>query len=360
MKVSALIVTYNQERYVAEAIESALRQQASFPYEIVISEDCSTDGTREIVRAYEAGNPGRIHVLYSARNLGGVENFVAAWHACRGEYVALLEGDDYWTSEDKIQKQAQFLDAHPQCAMCVHGVTEIYEDSDREPVSWISPQQQAILVMEDLLLDNFVYSCSAMLRRRVFHDFRPWVYDFSVSDVPLWVEAARHGAIGFIPEFLGVYRVHSGGVWSGKDVPYQVEQTIELYEQLNRDLHGAYEHVLRRTLARFEGQLALERAGVPADAPVCVLSGGDDELLKLYRPARHLGERAAASDEDAIRLLEEQVAGGWQYLLVPQPGLSWLESSPNFLAHARSYHRLIHRSPKSMVFALGRRVEGKG
>jgi glycosyltransferase involved in cell wall biosynthesis len=313
VKVSALITTYNQERYIAEAIESALRQRTNFPYEIVISEDCSTDGTRGIVRSYEAAQRDRIRVLYSHTNLGGVENFVAAWHDCRGRYIALLEGDDYWTSDLKLQKQVDFLDAHPECSMCSHGVTEVYQDGSREPVSWIDPSRLSVSDLEDLLLDNFVYSCSAMLRREVFSDFAPWVYTFSLSDVPLWIQAAGHGKIGFIPEFLAVYRVHEGGVWSGKDAIYQVEQTIELYERLDAELGYRYSAVLGRVLRRFRAQLACEQARIPSEASVVVVGNGDAELLKLYRPAQYLRTHPRESESEA---LARCAAAGASFLLV--------------------------------------------
>src|SRR5918994_3606750 len=105
MKVSALIITYDHERYIADAIDGALRQETNFDYEIVISEDCSTDETRAIVREYAADHP-RIRARYSPRNLGAAQNFVHGYRACRGEYIAVLEGDDYWTSPKKLQKQA--------------------------------------------------------------------------------------------------------------------------------------------------------------------------------------------------------------------------------------------------------------
>lgn len=350
MRVSALIVTYNQERYVAEAIESALRQEIDLPYEIVISEDCSTDNTRSIVRSYEHRYPDRIRVLYSPRNLGGVENFVAAWHECRGQYIALLEGDDYWTSPRKLWKQVLFLDAHPECAMCAHGATEVYEDKSREPVSWMSPGQREVSTIEDLLLDNFVYSCSAMLRSEIFSDFPRWVYDFSLSDVPLWIEAAQHGDIGFIREFLAVYRVHADGVWSGKDVVFQVEQTIELYERLNRDLNYRYDSTLARTLARFRSQLACEKAGIASDASILVVSEGDRELIKLYRPARHFPDTPNESETEALDRLSASGAG---FLLVPRAHMA---RHTELMAYVYATRRECWRDPHTLIFELGPRA----
>ena len=101
VKVSVAMITYNHERFIAQAIESVLMQQTDFAVELVIGEDCSTDKTRAIVCAYGERYPERIRLLLPERNQGMIPNFVATMNACQGQYIALLEGDDYWT--DRIQ-----------------------------------------------------------------------------------------------------------------------------------------------------------------------------------------------------------------------------------------------------------------
>ena len=128
MKVSVHMITYNHEKFIAQAIESALMQQVDFDYEIVIGEDCSTDRTREIVVAYQQRHPDKIRLLLHEQNVGVSLNDIRVYRACRGEYVAWLEGDDYWTSPHKLQKQADFLDSHPACSACFHPVTVFFED----------------------------------------------------------------------------------------------------------------------------------------------------------------------------------------------------------------------------------------
>jgi glycosyltransferase involved in cell wall biosynthesis len=116
------MITYNQDQFVGQAIESVLSQQVDFEYELVIGEDCSTDRTREIVASFGAKFPDRIRLLLPKSNLGMQENFKATLAACSGQYVAILEGDDYWTSPLKLKRQVEFLDAHSDCAMCFHSV----------------------------------------------------------------------------------------------------------------------------------------------------------------------------------------------------------------------------------------------
>src|SRR5665647_3605762 len=109
-KVSVLMTTYNQDQYIRQGIESVLAQQASFAYELVIGEDCSTDGTRAICRAYQQQHPETIRLLAREKNLGAAENFLSALAECSGEYLAILDGDDFWPNPLKLQEQADCLD----------------------------------------------------------------------------------------------------------------------------------------------------------------------------------------------------------------------------------------------------------
>src|SRR6266446_6957695 len=136
MKVSVLVITYNQEDYISQALDSALMQQVDFDYEIVIGEDASDDRTREIVLDYQRRYADRIRLFLRdpataeadrARGFGGKTNFVETFNACRGEYVALLDGDDYWISPHKLKKQVDFLDKHPESALCCHPALIIFE-----------------------------------------------------------------------------------------------------------------------------------------------------------------------------------------------------------------------------------------
>src|SRR5438128_1378970 len=118
MKVSVILVTYNHGQYVAEALDSILGQQTQFPFELIITEDCSTDGTRDIVTAYANKNPDKIRVLFSESNINTNYVMSRAIAVARGEYVALIDGDDFWTCKKKLQRQVDFLDARSECSLC--------------------------------------------------------------------------------------------------------------------------------------------------------------------------------------------------------------------------------------------------
>ena len=143
-------------------------QQTDFAVELVIGEDCSTDGTRAIVRALWGTLPGaNPPALARAQPRERMPNSVAALKACRGQYIALCEGDDYWTDPLKLQKQVDFLEAHPECAICFHNVTVVY--TDQRLVSLLLPAgSEGDLHVEDLLVTNFIPTCSVIYRRGLF------------------------------------------------------------------------------------------------------------------------------------------------------------------------------------------------
>src|SRR6478752_3440632 len=116
-KVSVCIPTYNHEAYIAQAVESVLEQRTNFGVEVLIGEDCSTDRTRQIICELAARHPDKIRLRLAEKNQGAGRNFADLFEHCRGEYVVILEGDDYWTSPNKLQIQVDTLDARPDWAM---------------------------------------------------------------------------------------------------------------------------------------------------------------------------------------------------------------------------------------------------
>src|ERR1700722_19282110 len=120
MKLSVCIFTFNHEHFIGQAIEGALGQKTNFDFEIVVGEDCSTDSTRTIVMHYQECYPGKIRALLNPGNLGMMANNSRTIMECKGEYIALLDGDDYWTYENKLQAQVDFLENNSDYVLCFH------------------------------------------------------------------------------------------------------------------------------------------------------------------------------------------------------------------------------------------------
>jgi glycosyltransferase involved in cell wall biosynthesis len=239
-KVSVCMVTYNQERYIAQAIESVLAQETNFRIEIVIGEDCSTDATRLIVRDLAERHPDRIRPLLHERNLGGKQNFMRTYGACQGEYMAILEGDDYWTCPYKLQRQVEALDARPDWSICFHPAAIIYEDWRKAPGLWPENWEKPESTIIDLFDKCYIPTNAAMFRHRLFSKFPNWFADLYIGDWPLHILNAAHGNIGFQPEVMSVYRVHEKGVWSSLDHGTQMTALLRMLTAVDRHFEGKY------------------------------------------------------------------------------------------------------------------------
>jgi glycosyltransferase involved in cell wall biosynthesis len=255
-KVSVAMITYNHERFVAQAVESVLMQRASFDYELVIGEDASDDATPDIVQRYQQTHPGIIRLVTSERNVGMVRNLARTIEACRGEYIALLEGDDYWTSPEKLEVQVACLDADRSAITCFHNVLQIPEDGGHEPRFQNSPDQKPISELRDLLERNFIATCSAMFRAGAVGRFPEWFFALPWGDWPLHVLNARQGSIRYIDQVMGVYRVHPNGAWRRMSQKQQVERKIICFELLRRNTDLGHVAEVRREISTLHYNLA--------------------------------------------------------------------------------------------------------
>jgi glycosyltransferase involved in cell wall biosynthesis len=231
--VSVLVVTYNHARFVRQALDGALGQRLPQQFEILISEDCSTDGTREILQEYAECHPHLVRLLLSERNLHSNEVVARGFRAARGRYVALLDGDDYWTSDDKLRAQVAFLDARPDLTICFHNVHVVDEHSQSTGRLWNAPGQPEVSGLHELLRGNFIATSSVMYRRAAVTEVPAW-YDgfFPVTDWPLHVLYAREGRIGYLDRTLGAYRLHGGGLFSTLGEREKLEANADFYRRL--------------------------------------------------------------------------------------------------------------------------------
>jgi glycosyltransferase involved in cell wall biosynthesis len=249
MKVSVLLTAYNHEGFIAQAIDSVLMQEADFDYEVVIGEDCSTDDTRDIVIDLGRRHPDKIRLMLTEKNSGECFNVAQSLRACRGQYVAMLDGDDYWTSAHKLQRQVDYLDGHPGFSICCHNAAAFYEDGGGEAYDFNPPGQKEVSTLDDLWAGNFIATCSVMFRRDLVSHIPGWFYSLRWADWPLYILCARHGSIGYINEIMAAYRIHKGGAWSGLGEIAQLEQVIEFYEKMNENLDFVCDETIKVMLS---------------------------------------------------------------------------------------------------------------
>jgi glycosyltransferase involved in cell wall biosynthesis len=169
VKVSVLVTSFNHERYIRTALDSVFAQQVSFPFEVVICDDASGDGTRAILAEIEARHGDRVRLLLPEKNLGhrGSEIFLRGLEMCAGEYIAPLDGDDCWTDVRKLQVQAGFLDRTPDCPLCFHNSLVQYEDGQSEPWTLYPAPLKERMDIENLLETASVHKSTLMFRREV-------------------------------------------------------------------------------------------------------------------------------------------------------------------------------------------------
>ena len=247
MKVSVLITTYNQEGFIGQAVSSALIQEVGFAYEIVIGEDASTDQTRAIVQELAREHPNKVRVLFRdaaaaqrdrAAGVGGKGSWVNCLQACQGEYVALLDGDDYWTDPRKLQKQVDFLDCHPDFAISFHNARVVYADG-KESANPPLPQPE-VLSLEDLLVVNPMPACSVVFRRGLFGELPDWFRKVTLGDWAIHIMNAQHGKIGCINEVMAAYRLHADGMWPSLGPAGQRFEMIKLLNYVDGYLGHKY------------------------------------------------------------------------------------------------------------------------
>lgn len=202
MKVSVLMTTYNHEMFIAQAIESVLRQQTNFDFELIIGEDCSTDRTRFICEELRDKYPNIITLISNKTNIYP-RNFENTFAHCKGEYIAILEGDDYWIEPSKLQRQVDFLETHEEFSICFGNVK--IERNDRIDESEHGEYYKKILAnrtefgIEDILKGNFIPTCTVMYRRRNIY-FPDWKNQIPFGDWTLNVLNALCGKIKYIDD----------------------------------------------------------------------------------------------------------------------------------------------------------------
>ena len=213
--VSIHCMTYNHINYIRQCLDGFVMQKTNFRFVAYIGDDCSTDGTDEIIREYERKYPNIIKGIYHSKNIGCTKNFFDISNMFKSKYVAICEGDDYWTDEYKLQKQVDFMEANPDYTICFHNVKRIFETGIKEDD--IFPTQKMIdagFTFENLLKYNFIQTNSVMYRWNAIDDVgAKFPSDILPGDWYLHLMFAKEGKIKFLEDTMSVYRVNANGVW---------------------------------------------------------------------------------------------------------------------------------------------------
>lgn len=205
--VSVCMTTYNHEPYIRQAVESVLAQRTSFPFELVVGEDCSTDATAALCREYAGRYPDRVRLIGGDRNVGWRANYRRTFEACRGKYVAYCDGDDWWDDPCKLQLQVDLMESDPACGMCFTAAADFFQATgERRPYP---PERYTDF--DRLLLRTTIANCTTLARRdlvaRYYAEVRPGEHPaWRTDDWPMWLWFAACSRLRFIDRPTAVHR----------------------------------------------------------------------------------------------------------------------------------------------------------
>jgi len=234
--VSVCMLAYNHEDYIAEAIEGVMMQQTNFEFELIISNDASSDRTHEVVSEFVANHTKDKTVKYfnQQRNLGMQCNFIFALNECKGKYIALCEGDDYWTDPLKLQKQVDYISSHENCNLVFTGVQLLEEVGNRLKGNWANVTRN-IYEFKDLIERNVITTCTVLFRNpNKNEEIENWLKLFEIGDYPLYLFLLRSGYAYYLKDITAVYRQHSGGIFSLKGIENLINKNIDVLETIQQ------------------------------------------------------------------------------------------------------------------------------
>ena len=255
--VTVLSLAYNHAPYIRQALESFVRQEVSFPIEVVINDDASSDGTADIIREYEELYPEIMRPIFQEENqtvLGRNLIREILIPNIRGKYVAICEGDDFWTDMQKLQKQVAYMEEHPDCSMTASSAALVYEE---ETICTIERHNEECDIDADEIITgggNWLATASLCCRRDIFLDYPRFRAYAAIADYPLMILAALNGKVHYFPESMAAYRYMRPESWSatipvGQDIKRKkewIEAEIALYTRLLQYSPHHEKAVLRR------------------------------------------------------------------------------------------------------------------
>ena len=242
MKVDVVLIAYNQEKYIAQAVESVLMQRLNpdVHLRVIVADDCSTDTTLTIIRKYEEISPFSFVYLENQSNLGHVRNYQHAFSMCDGDYVAILEGDDYWTNPLHIQMQINYLHEHLECALT--STTPLLYNENFDLCCYNRTKEfLTIYTTKDFLRYNCITNMSScVIRNSMLQKLSPKIYNATLLDWILYIALSEYGVLVQLKITTSVYRINSNGYWTKMDIRQQNEYRCKILSEYDDLLNGKY------------------------------------------------------------------------------------------------------------------------
>lgn len=245
--LSVFCMVYNHEKYISDAIEGFLMQKTNFNTVIVIGEDCSTDGSRNVINSYVKRFPGKFRLLYHDINIGASKNQEIVLKNCNGKYVAMCEGDDYWTDPLKLQKQVGFLESNPEYIFCFHNSFIKYENSKKRFHLFNHIKKSKNIELKQLIDKWIVPTASIVFNKKVL-PLPNWSNEIYSGDMILALMAFSKGKVYYIKDNMSVYRKqntdNSASHLANQDRLFVNQQHLKLYVLFNKETNFCYNTIL--------------------------------------------------------------------------------------------------------------------
>ena len=243
MKLSILIVSYNQEKYIAECLDSILIQKIPFEFEIIVADDNSTDSTLSIIIEKLINTKLNYRILATESNLGIVRNYQRAFQECKGNYIAVMEGDDYWTDPYRVKKHVEFLENHLEFVMSFNRMIVFNETKGSFVLSeWVLNDDYEYITAKQLASGNKIGNLSAcVFRNSEIKKLNAKIFEIPIADWMLGMALGQYGLIAKLKDVMSVYRVNSNGEWSKMSVEEQNNAVVKLIDVYNKFLDNKYD-----------------------------------------------------------------------------------------------------------------------
>lgn len=263
--VSVVCMTYNQEKYIKKCINSLINQKTTFQYEIIIHDDCSTDGTVSILKKYKEKYKEKICLILQETNqyskgVNILEEIVMPY--VRGKYIAFCEGDDYWCDVNKLQLQVSIMERNPQCWICAHSVSIVNED-DSKLIGKIEPSDtDCIFSVEEVINGDggFVGTNSLMMKKEIFGQNYTFL-QLSSLDYFIQILGSLHGGMVYLAKKMSVYRYFSVGSWSSRmygdkeKFCQQYNKVILTLQRLDKETYNKYHNEIENKILKQEVEI---------------------------------------------------------------------------------------------------------
>lgn len=256
--VAVCVITYNHVKFINECLDSVLSQKLDYEWKVIIADDFSTDGTREIIIKYKEQYPERIDLILQEKNVGAAQNWIDLLSKPKTKYIAYIEGDDYWINSNKLKKQIDFMEENPLFSACFHNVCTINEKQEE---NIFGSYQKDVFDTVDVIKSWFIPSCSILFRN--YSQLISFITHFKEAksgDVLLTIFLANKGDIKLIDGIMGVYRIHGGGITATKSKIAWRYNDIKIYKRLNMFYNYQYKELFIQRIAIQYGRIAIEKA----------------------------------------------------------------------------------------------------